>query len=431
MRGFSNMTCLSLSIVLFACGSQAGPSPSPVTGKDALKAEADDGTARELDADLGGWDANNRQRIDEMLAEYGNRNPQRNGRRPVAVFDWDNTVLKNDIGDATFFWMIKNSKFLQPPNGDWRATSRHLTAAAVQALNIACAPLSAPGAPVPSGTNAACADELVLVYDSGKTSAGAAAWVSQITYYNNAAYQWVAQLQAGYKPEDLNDFARAAFEENNANPVGTKQTIGTRTGYNHYVRIYPQMGDLAVKLQKNGFDVWVLTASPQEFVEPLAHLIGIDRNHVIGIRQIKDNGRLTYDTEGCGPFADGHNGVITFDEGKRCWINKVIFNEPQGSQLAVNPDPEKRPTFVAGDSDTDIAMIKDATALKLVLNRAKLQIVCNALNNYGGKWLFQRMFIAPRAQRTTAYPCSTALDAAGQVIVDEVGQTMSNMFEPY
>jgi len=31
--------------------------------------------------------------------------------QPLALLDWDNTTVKNDIGNATFFWMVRNSKF--------------------------------------------------------------------------------------------------------------------------------------------------------------------------------------------------------------------------------------------------------------------------------------------------------------------------------
>jgi phosphoglycolate phosphatase-like HAD superfamily hydrolase len=382
-----------------------------------------------LDDSLPGWDANNRERLNQLLIEH---RPRHGGaRRPVAVFDWDNTVVKNDIGDATLFWMIKNDKILQPPDADFRHTSQHLTTDAVAALNAACGPLALPGKPLPTSTATACANELVAVYDAATTHSGLAAWNSRITYYNNTAYQWVAQLQAGYKPHDINAFARAAYAENSANAPGTTQTIGTRTGYNHFVLIYDQMADLIDKMQRNGFDVWVLTASPQDFVEPIAARLGIAADHVVGIRQVEVRGRLSYDTQGCGPVRARENTLITFDEGKRCWINKAIYKEPPFAQLLVNPNPAKRPIFVAGDSDTDIAMLKDATVLKLTINRARIQTVCNALDNYGNKWLFQRMFILPRAQRTTPYPCSTSVDAIGATIVNEVGAPMADLPEPY
>ena len=99
-------------------------------------------------------------------------------------------------------------------------------------------------------------------------------------------------------------------------------------------------------------------------------------------------------------------------------------------QLAVNPDPARRPVFAAGDSDTDIAFVKDATVLKLAIGRGKVQLMCNALNNRDDKWLFQPRFISPRARRTTPYPCSTTRDARGDLIVDEAGLPIADQLEP-
>ena len=35
---------------------------------------------------------------------------------------------------------------------------------------------------------------------------------------------------------------------------------------------------------------------------------------------------------GCGNVADGNKTLITYDQGKRCWINKVIFKEPAATR---------------------------------------------------------------------------------------------------
>ena len=50
------------------------------------------------------------------------------------LFDWDNTISKNDFGDAITYWFIANAKVLQPPGQDWHATSAYLTDAAATAL---------------------------------------------------------------------------------------------------------------------------------------------------------------------------------------------------------------------------------------------------------------------------------------------------------
>jgi phosphoglycolate phosphatase-like HAD superfamily hydrolase len=378
---------------------------------------------RLLDDKIGGWETANRDALNELLLEHGIASDSFDPKqRPVAVFDWDNTVTKNDIGDATFAWMLQNDKFLQPPGKDWSKSSASLSTAAKTALNTACDAAAAAGAPLPTSSNAACGAEVMNIYYNGKTVAGVAAWDNEITTTNNAPYAWVAQLQAGYTPQEIREFAWEAFDENNAAAISTKQTVAG-VSMAGYIRVYDQIRDLAESLAANGFDVWVVSASPQYFVEAVAGQIGVPPDHVVGIRSVVVNGHITADLQGCGPVADGANSLITFYQGKRCWINKVIFGEPAASQLAQNPNLAKRPTFVAGDSDTDIVMLKDATVLKLALERNKLEIMCNALANTNGKWLHQPMFIEPKAKPTTPYPCSTAKEPppSGATITDEAG----------
>ncbi len=407
----------------------AGPQGPP--GDAGVQGPAGDGGVtpllRLLDQRVRGWVAANRTRLDQLLRTYGASSLTFDpALRPVAVFDWDNTVLKNDIGDATLFWMIKNDKILQPTGGDWATTSPALTPAAVAVLNAACGSLSSPGQPVPTSANSACATAIVSIYNDFRTPGASTndAWTpaSATTTTMQTAYAWVSQLQAGYRPDEIRVFAYSAFEENNAAPIGTTQAIGTFTSLNGYVRIYEPIRDLIGALRDNGFDVWVLTASPQYVVEGIAEEVGVHRDHVVGIRPVLSQGRITTTFQGCGSVPDGNTTLITFDEGKRCWINKAIFRLSAADQPLRQTDLRKRPVFSAGDSDTDIAMLKDASALKLVINRGKVQTMCNAIANSASAWIYQPMFISPRATRTTPYACSTALDNGGvNRIVDETG----------
>ena len=45
-----------------------------------------------------------------------------------------------------------------------------------------------------------------------------------------------------------------------------------------------------------------------------------------------------------------------------------------------------------------------------------------ALANAHDSWSWEPMFIEPKAQKTTPYPCTTAKDPDGNVIVDEDGK---------
>ncbi|MFD5884189.1 hypothetical protein ACFWHN_36575, partial [Streptomyces yangpuensis] len=71
------------------------------------------------------------------------------------------------------------------------------------------------------------------------------------------------------------------------------------------------------------------------------------------------------------------------------------------------PRPPPPRLWGGGDSDTDISFLRDATALRLVVNRNKNELMCRAYDNSDGKWIVNPMFIEPKKQRTSPYPCST------------------------
>jgi len=381
------------------------------------------------DSDASGWLPHNRDRLEALLASRG-RGAQGfdPAQPPVAAFDWDNTMMKNDIGDATFYWMLRHDAVLQPPGRDWSHTSRKLTPAARAALNAACDSAAEPGQPLPTSRVAACADAIVEIYDAGRTPAGEEAWAGQITLTDNAAYQWTAQLTAGHTLEEARQFARAALAENTAAPQGSVQTVGTHRALAGWVRIYPQMRALVRRLQEHGFDVWVVSASPQPFAEVVAAEVGIAADRVIGIRLVLDaDQRLTPRVQGCGPAADGEDTIISFNEGKRCWINKVIFAAAPQLQLT-RLAPPRRVAFAAGDSDTDVAFVKDAD-LKLVIDRHKPELMCNAHAGRAGSWLVQPMFLEPLPPQSAPYPCASAKNAAGAPYLDEAGQPIADQRE--
>ncbi|MEU9251534.1 haloacid dehalogenase-like hydrolase [Streptomyces sp. NPDC048270] len=358
-----------------------------------------------------GWYGDNRARLQQLVDQYGRCSPHRTGDRtkPVAVFDWDNTVVKNDVGDATMFWLLRNGRIRQPARGDWTTTSRFLTPAAAAALAGACGPLARPGAPLPTGTpgGTACADEINSVYGTAATRAGAAAFAGWDRRTTEPSYAWLPQLMRGWTAREIRGFAAAARTENLAAPVGAVQKVGSGTATG-WVRYYEQQKDLVSGLQKAGFDVWISSASPQPVVEVWARGVGIDADHVIGIRNTTGrDGKFTARLQGCGSVRDGADTMITYIDGKRCWINKEIFGVRGAAAEKVQP-ASRRQVFAAGDSDTDISFLRDATALRLVVNRNKNELMCRAYDNADGRWIVNPMFIEPKKQKTTPYPCATA-----------------------
>ncbi|MFJ4871692.1 haloacid dehalogenase-like hydrolase [Streptomyces sp. NPDC088757] len=354
-----------------------------------------------------GWYGDNKARLDRLIADHC-ADGRTKGRKPVAVFDWDNTVIKNDVGDATLYWLLRNDRVRPPRNDDWSTTSRHLTPAAATALRAAC-PTGA--RTLPTATDTRCADEIRSVYSDGTTTGGRAAFAGFDHRRTEPQYAWLAQLLRGWTVREVESFASAARAENLAAPQGATQRVGTArvTGW---VRHYDQQRDLIHTLRRAGFDVWIVSASPEPVVDVWARGIGIDPSHAIGIRNTTEHGRLTAHFQGCGTVRDGEDTMITYIDGKRCWINREILGVRGPAAERVQP-AARRQVLAAGDSDTDVTFLRDATGLRLVLNRNKNELMCRAYENGDGRWLVNPMFIEPKARKAAPYPCATTGYTAG------------------
>ncbi|WP_245813713.1 HAD family hydrolase [Rhodococcus marinonascens] len=401
------MGSLSLSLTLLAAACTSG------SGEAAGSRAGEISSCRSLDSTLE-WYGDNRQELDQLIAragECGGGGDVADGA-PLALFDWDNTVVKNDVGYATAYWMIKNDKVLQPPDRDWTATNRNMTAQAASALAAACGGEVEPGQPLPTGSDLDCADEILAVLD-GETTAGEPAFAGYDHRRNDPSYAWFAQLMGGHSVQDITDFARAARAENLAAPEGAEQTVGTHQ-VDASVRYYPQMVDLIDTLRANGFDVRIISASTEQVVRVWAQELGFEPDRVMGVRPLVDNGIITRHLVGCGDVPDGDDGVVPYVDGKRCQVNQVVFGVTGADAFAALPS-EERQVFAAGDTGTDVTFLSDATGARLVLNRNNPELMCNAYDNSDGKWLINPMFLQPKAQASQPYPCSSTafVDAAG------------------
>jgi len=402
-----------------AVNEASSASPSPVAAKPVLRPDLP-------------WHGDNRTRLEAAILANGSSSDAYDPQRPpVAVFDWDNTLIKNDIGDVYFAWLLNHDKVLRP--ADWSDVCPWLTAEARQAIQAACGEGEA-GHPLSTSTDLDCADELYGIYEDGQVTTGHPAFVAE--GFDHRRYEprlsWPVHLQAGYGPEQLKAFASQAVDAALAAESGSVLTVGARHSLPAWIRIYEQTSDLARALGEHGFDVWVVSASPQPAVRAFAEHVSVADDHVVGIRSMLDaQGRFTHDLQGCGPVGPGENALVTFAEGKRCWVNKAIFGDLGEGAMLPRPVDEGRPFFVAGDADTDISMLVDAVGLRLVINRNKPEVMCRAYHDADGKWLINPMFVDPLPRAERPYPCaSTAcfgsrgeprpcLDDSGEPIPDQ------------
>ena len=399
---------VSAVLLLSACASQSA-APAEQASSSAAPSTSATSLCEALPADPG-WHGDNHARLSAMikkLGECGGSGDVTKGA-PLALFDWDNTVVKNDIGDATTFWMLANGRVLQPT--DWAKVSTFMTPAAAQALTAACGSLTEPGQPLPTNTEGgtSCADEILSVYSDGATTGGAEAFTGFNHRRIEPQYAFAAQLLSGYTEDEVKAFAAQARDQNLKAAEGAKQKVGSKevTGW---IRYYEQVTGLIKTLKGNGFDVRIVSASAEPVVRAWAEPLGLSGDRVMGVTQVLNGDKLTGRLTSCG----GDPEAMTYIEGKRCRVNEQIYGLT--GPEAFLPAPEKqRPAFGAGDSDTDISFMIDATELRLVINRNKTELMCNAYDDEDGKWIINPMFIKPLQQKEEPYPCSTG----GEILAD-------------
>jgi phosphoserine phosphatase len=400
-----------LAIVLAITGAACGddvksvqPDAAVVTPDAPPDAAESTCTPKALRTDLA-WHGTNRADLTTWLASAGCSSAGYDpASKPVVLFDWDNTVGKNDFGDAITFYMIGQGKVLQPPGQDWKQTSPYMTDAAAAALTAACGTTVAAGSPLPTDTDTDCAQEMLKMYIDGTTVAGQPAFAGHNYRYIEPTYAWTAQLLAGYTHAEIQAFAQASIGAQLTATQGATQMIAGRT-LNGWLRVYDQSKDLIEVTKSYGYDVWIITASPQDVIQTFSPMVGIAADHVIGIRSKTDgNNKLTYKFEGCGTVADNTAEMIPYIQGKRCWVNKVVYGDTGITAMQKRADG-KRQHLAAGDSDTDIEFLRDAR-YKLVLNRNKKELMCHAYYNSNDSWRVNPMFIEPRPMQASAYNCS-------------------------
>ncbi len=390
----------AIVVGLLAAAALASSVPAQAAPAHAARAAA---KCPQLDKKLT-WSGDNRAKLQKMIDERGTCSGK-GGPRPVAAFDWDNTVVKNDITDATLAWALNHDKILRPKS--WRDTSTWLTPAADRALTKACGTSVPAGRPLPTSKNTACADEIFEIREKSQTMSGEAAFAGEWNHRRTVpGYAWIPQLFAGRTPATVTAYAERARAEQLAAPIGRKQTVGTHS-IAGYIRYYDQQKDLIRTLKAAGFDVYIVSASSEPIAEAWSGGVGLDRKHTIGIRNVLDrHGRLTTGIKGCGGVADGPGGALPYMDGKRCMINQEIF-KIKGAAAWKQQDPAHRIALGAGDADTDVTFVNDATGAHVAINRNKAELMCRAFDDADGRWVANPMFIDPMPHKPGTYPCAT------------------------
>jgi phosphoserine phosphatase len=139
-------------------------------------------------------------------------------------------------------------------------------------------------------------------------------------------YVWLAQISAGTSLRQVREWATDCFKSLGPWPVFESQRR------------------LITLLRSLGYEVYVVTASIKWAVEPVAALLGIDHDHVIGIETEVRDGIVT----------DIVKPPITWRDGKA----EGLLARTRGV----------RPVLCAGNTYGDIALLSCATHVRLALS---------------------------------------------------------------
>lgn len=288
-----------------------------------------------------GWSQHARAELAELILQGAHQGLP-------AVFDFDNTLVCGDIGEAALAVL---------------ARSRLLT------------PQSMPAGLCPPYRNAkgqlvrieACAD--VTEYYEALLNPTVHADKDPQPLAN--AYAWATQVMAGFNVQQVMRATRDAFHWRDADHPGMIEITPGKTAY-PVPFFYPEMVEFVAALQRHGFDLWIVSASNVwsvrwmvlEVLNPLLRergiQSGIQTDHVIGISTLLSDRRNRL-------FKDSL--LIREHTGYRRLADSALKEFKLTSQLQ-HPVPVysgkiaalfdclgRNPYLVAGDSPGDLPMM--------------------------------------------------------------------------
>jgi phosphoserine phosphatase len=278
------------------------------------------------------WNEGNHRRLEAFLAAAP--------LGGLAVFDWDNTCICGDIGDAVFRHLLFTRGLRLEPEqlaallpDDLEGQKRLLVCGKKMALTDA---------------KARILDAYIQVYigralSHREFSTPLLALMAALEVHSGAgcrrAYAIVAALLEGYTPRALAALTRRAALQQMATPQRLRKVATTDNefffSWRDGLRPYPEMRCLMAAMKRSGMEVLISSATQTDVVEAMAGMCRFPHDRLIGMET------------GLEP------------------------NWGEGKVFHVRARMEREPLFVAGDSAGDIPLLSAfaATRLRLVIDR--------------------------------------------------------------
>jgi phosphoserine phosphatase len=313
----------------------------------------------------GNWAPENHARLDAWLASLAQRTAR--GEKLTAAFDWDNTCVFRDIGDATLRWQADHLELRLTPDELAQVLPERIgevdTIAGVRLADVRADLLDAyktlwpaigrgeadkvRGTPAHQDFRA----KLAWLYDAvGSDSRVGHAY----------GYQWVTRFLAGMSEREVHKLSDTIVRTAAKEPLGKELWTAASEGKSGKLsfavdtgmRAQDEVKELMRGLKRAGVEVYVVSASLQALVQGAATALGYEvlRKNIFGMR-LSENAEGKYTTSAPADY------FTPYREGKTALIRALLPFVP---------------VLVAGDANTDYEMLTDfgaQTEIRLVFNR--------------------------------------------------------------
>ena len=331
----------------------------------------------------GRWTPENRAALETLLA-------RKFSYTPIAIFDWDGTCALGDIADLVFHAQCRDLAFhFDSPEFVTWVEEISVPTRIFECCEMYCA-------------HKAPATRAALRFELERTR-----WALHQSEDDNQAWAWDTGAFVGWTPAQVREHTRRVIARELAQPLH----VETLTSYDalaiefarameprHAVhdaqgmtvsqmdaasitddaltlelarglRERAEMRDLLYRFRAAGWDVFILSASPQWEVEAFAERYFFPTQNVIGMRRAIVNGKITAAFEPPCSWGDGKLDAY---------------------QMFVTR--ERPPNFCAGDSVGDWKLLEWATDVSLLLDpsREALHEFARVKQSLGETWLVQR-----------------------------------------
>jgi hypothetical protein len=258
---------------------------------------------------------------------------------PIAVFDWDGTLVGTDTGDLLFFHAARRGLLELPPLPLQDSLPWLTPAGAGMLARLA------EGAR--RGDAEAWTRELLCYYAGGITTEGEAAFLPLASDHFQPSYAILGPLLASLPETQFRAEARLLMQEG----AGAQGHISLPGGHFLKRQIQPlrPLVDLFCAVRRRGLPVLVVSASPQILVEEGLRFLGLKPDAVLGLRCNPD-GTLAH------PGGEAPSPCIPYGEGKNAWIDWYLREGGLG---------EAELLLAAGNSLGDLPMLGRATAARV------------------------------------------------------------------